>query len=336
MEWGYVAAIVAGLTIEAFFKLIKYKDSLNRNNPVSKYEPMNYMSVTQYLSGGDRKWLKYICFRTLPPLIVLFLLAAVIQTYSPSTILWVAILLATIVSVLFRDLKMLFSKKKMISEKLIHFMNIFLILLAGVSVAAIGTMYDVVWLAPSLEGLIDNLWSSLLVAMLVVLYFDATNMSARVNEKYSDETAKNNYILKSYDKIQARYGQHITEASKKHNASVPLLYAIVIFEDMNRPAVLRMIENIIVKVFGVELTVGIAQVKSKKPLTDVQSISLAAEIIKNTDISKNSADMISNELIKSKIATYNPDPVYIESVATILKCFSIYAYDLFSNKHSGR
>ena len=51
MEWGYVAALIAGLTIEAFFKLVKYRDSLNRQGPVSKYEPINYASVSQYLSG---------------------------------------------------------------------------------------------------------------------------------------------------------------------------------------------------------------------------------------------------------------------------------------------
>ena len=40
-------AIAGGFLIEAFFQLVKYKDSLNSNNPIS------YVSfVYKYLSGG--------------------------------------------------------------------------------------------------------------------------------------------------------------------------------------------------------------------------------------------------------------------------------------------
>ena len=48
--------------------------------------------------------------------------------------------------------------------------------------------------------------------------------------------------------------------------------AILIYEDSNRPKIMRIIENALVLLLKQEFTVGIAQVTSDIPLSDKESI----------------------------------------------------------------
>ena len=83
---------------------------------------------------------------------------------------------------------------------------------------------------------------------------------------------------------------------------------------MNRPRVIRKIENTIVTLFKCELTVGVAQVKSKKPLTDVESIKIAARILRST----NDCDMYDNAEIKRVVGVYNSGKVYAQTIVEIM------------------
>jgi hypothetical protein len=71
-------AVITGVFIELFFRLIKYRDQLNKEGPrrVTAYgaitDASNYMSVSQYLSGGERRWLNYFIFRAIGKNVELF------------------------------------------------------------------------------------------------------------------------------------------------------------------------------------------------------------------------------------------------------------------------
>ena len=98
-------AIAGGFLIEAFFQLVKYKDSLNSNNPISYVSFLsNYLSVRQFVSYGRRKWVNYFLFRTLPVAVIVLLVVSIEQRYFKVNQPWSYAFLSAIVSLLFRDI----------------------------------------------------------------------------------------------------------------------------------------------------------------------------------------------------------------------------------------
>ena len=329
-------AVIAGLFIELFFQLIKYRDSLNKEgpHPITAYKTMidasNYMSVSQYLSGGERRWINYFLFRLLPPTLILLLLSGVIRRYLEMPNIFPYLIIAAIISLIPRDILSLF-KSRHISEKLLHAVNMLLILLLIPAIWIVNQTIDLSPIAPTPQGLIDNLWSSLIVAILVLLYLQATNMSARYQDRTAEDNALSNYVVMAYTRIKNKYDSAIRLSCKEYNCSLQILYAILIYEDMNRPANLRKFENLIVKLFRLNLTVGIAQVQSDKPLTDEESIHRAAKLLEGSAYIDGG---IGNSLFDFKqlediLKNYNSGKHYVESVSQIISKLRIYAVDIF-------
>ena len=85
--WALLLSLLIGVFIEIFFRLVKYRDALNKigPQPVTEYiGSSNYTTVSEYLSGGERKWFHYFLFRLLPPAILLLLLAGSLQERDPA------------------------------------------------------------------------------------------------------------------------------------------------------------------------------------------------------------------------------------------------------------
>lgn len=302
-------AILGGFLINAFFQLVKYKDSLNSN--VS-----NYLSVRQFVSYGRRKWVNYFLFRTLPVAVIVLLVVSIEQRYFKVDQPWFYALVSVIVSLLFRDTWGIFKKRKFISERLIHITNVLLAIFTGISIGLISNAVNLSIIAPSsINNLLDNLWSSMAVAMLVLLYFRITNMGSSHDAAENENSiAFANYVVRAFHDIYNNYHEFIDLFCKDESCNKLLLYSILVYEDMNRPRLIRKIENTIVTLFKCELTVGIAQVKSKKPLTDVESIKIAARILRST----NDCDMYDNAEIKRVVGVYNSGKVYAHTIVEIM------------------
>jgi len=310
-------AIVGGFLIEAFFQLVKYRDSLNSNNPISYVSFVsNYISVRQFVSYGRRKWLNYFLFRTLPVAIIVLLVVSIEQRYFRVSEPCIFALISTITSLIFRDSLGVFKKKKFISERLIHITNVLLVIFTGISIGLISNEVNLSIIAPSsINSLLDNLWSSMAVAMLVLLYFRITNMgSSHDTTENENSIAFTNYVVRAFHDIYNNYHESIDLFCEDESCNKLLLYSILVYEDMNRPRLIRKIENTIVTLFKCELTVGIAQVKSKKPLTDVESIKIAARILRST----NDCDVYDNAEIKKAIGVYNSGKTYAQTIVEIM------------------
>ena len=310
-------AIAGGLLIEAFFQLVKYKDSLNSNNPISYVSFVsNYLSVRQFVSYGRRKWVNYFLFRTLPVAVIVLLVVSIEQRHFKVNQPWSYAFWAAIVSLLFRDIWGIFKKRKFISERLIHITNVLLVIFTGISIGLISNAVNLSIIAPSkIDNLLDNLWSSMIVAMLVLFYFRVTNMGGSHNvAEDENNTAFTNYVVRALGDIYDNYHESIDLFCRDESCNKLLLYSILVYEDMNRPRVIRKIENAIVTFLKCELTVGIAQVKSKKPLTDVESIKIAARILRST----NDCDMYDNAEIKRVVGVYNSGKVYAQTIVEIM------------------
>jgi hypothetical protein len=242
-------AIAGGFLIEAFFQLVKYKDSLNSNNPISYVSFLsNYLSVRQFVSYGRRKWVNYFLFRTLPVAVIVLLVVSIEQRHFKVNQPWSYAFWAAIVSLLFRDIWGIFKKRKFISERLIHITNVLLVIFTGISIGLISNAVNLSIIAPSkIDNLLDNLWSSMIVAMLVLFYFRVTNMGGSHNvAEDENNTAFTNYVVRALGDIYDNYHESIDLFCRDESCNKLLLYSILVYEDMNRPRVIRKIENAIV------------------------------------------------------------------------------------------
>lgn len=72
--------------------------------------------------------------------------------------------------------------------------------------------------------------------------------------------------------------KYFSQASKKYRIKLDILLGIAILEDMNRPSIFRILERTFHYILPIR-TFGLMQVHSEKPLTDKESIFLAAKLL---------------------------------------------------------
>lgn len=119
-------------------------------------------------------------------------------------------------------------------------------------------------ITPSLAGMVDNIWSTVLVLVIGVYYYKDFNRG--VNE---DE-----FILKVSKSISENTKLKIKESCAMHEADYPLTLSVCIAESIQRPKWVRTLEavkGLVIK----RGTYGIMQVRSDKPLSDDESIQIA-------------------------------------------------------------
>lgn len=315
-----VVAAMGSLLIELFFRMVKYKDS-----PVGgSYTPLtyasNYISVKQFVSAGGRRWAHYYLFRTLPVVIVCTLVAAIEQRYFNVFRPRIYVFITAILSLCFRDIPVAFKKNIFTNERLVHVANIILVTLVATGVCLLSDNLNLSFVAPSVEGLFDDLWSSLITTMLTIFYLRVTNMNTCGVSENKETAQFTNYVLSSFNTIYNTYREQIDALCVRYSCNKILLYAILIHENMNRPWLIRKIENSVVRLFKCELTVGIAQVKSNKPLTDKESIKIASEILKNT----NMIDLHNFEELRRIVNVYNSEDCYAQAISDIAKVLCVY------------
>lgn len=341
MPTPVIISILGGIVIELFFQLVKYRDDLNKNAPqpiyasyatgyMPLYQPIGYMSVVDFLSGGKRRWGVYYLFRLFPPFAILILLSAILGRYFSIANPLPYLLIASTLSLIFRDGAMLFMSK-FISEKLLYLTNIIATYCIAAVITILAMNTDITFIAPSVSGLFDNLWSTLLVAAIVLLYSRITNPRAKTVDIQAEQTARDNYIFESYKKIKTKHSGDIDRAITLYATSKPILYAVLIYENMNRPAWMRLIENVIVKTTHKELTVGIAQVKSDRALTDSESISKAARILQGSSFADSGygSGFVDIQQLEGILEKYNSSSLYAESIAEIMATLRRCTTDVF-------
>ena len=148
---------------------------------------------------------------------------------------------------------------------------------ALVSVPAAYLIYENVILykqlfLPSWGEIGTALWLG--VAAFVYQTFNRVKLSATGTKR-----RKRRYLEDRYTTFKARYGDAIS-AGQLEPFQEALAYAIMIYEDFNRPTVYRFVERIAFR-FGLSSTLGIMQVKTTEPISDTQSVGMAIEKLRN-------------------------------------------------------
>jgi hypothetical protein len=257
----------------------------------------------------------------------MLLLAAVLNRYLPELPVYPYTLLVAFLSSAPRSGYLVFARRSLPAERWIHAACLVLSFGAAALVALLDKNAYLVKLAPDFSGLIDNLWSSLFAALLVVLYLDSTRLTK--NYKLPERRQPSTYVVHWFDKLHSIHGERISAKANDDVVLKLMLYSILIVENYNRPGWMRKVENLLVRLPHTELTVGIAQVRSRRPLSDAASIDLAIGKISKSLKEHNSYDGLDGvpRVPSGVLEDYNPGDDYREMVTEVF-------YDLIRLKPS--
>jgi len=297
---GVVAASYIGLRL--FYKVFELK------------WPELYFSVNDKTAlFVSVSWQRYAMFRLNPFFIIItFFAGTFMRNYSNSEIIQATVVSAMTYGLLTdgRAIYNILTRSAKIKtyfnawfQILLHIITIILFLLVGYASGLLANTYLIKTITPTTQGLIDNIWSSLLVVLLAFYLKDI----------YSQEGLSEDIIFRrSLEKISPNVLHAIDAESNTKNANPTLIKAVCIAENLQRPPWVRKIESAL-SIFKAEGTYGIMQVKNKKRLSDVDSVSIAT-----AQFFKNSAGITDVDRLKGIIANYNRDEHYIDIVLKIM------------------
>lgn len=175
-----------------------------------------------------------------------------------------------------------------------------------------------------LSELVNEFW--LVIILLVFKFvneiFDKIfRQNTVVTENMLDE-----YIKNKFKKFYRKYKENIYITPNDNKLWI-LMFSIMIFENYNRGNIIRMLERIKSN-FGFTATTGIMQIKSKKSLSDEESISLAYDKLKN-EIVQGNVEIDDEMQIEYYAEQYNPDKDYSKSISFIYQ----HLYEYINNNH---
>lgn len=280
------------------------------------------MTLSEFVSQRRRHWLKYLNFRLIPTTVTYLLTVGLVAELvdDSNTVRWLIIPTTVLGSAtLGAWLRKRGGTQRFTAERLVALAIGAAGALLGAGVVTLSFHFDPRLIAPSLTGLRDNLWSGLIIAVLVVWFVQASSMGNLPAPEALEKLRLTEMILLQATRIEFRHGVCIENASSRTGVPSPLMTSILVYEDLNRPPAIRRLENLFVRLPGRIATVGVAQVKSDRPLSDAQSIQLMAEILQSSIAKHMSPGDFWFERLNSILAEYNGGSSYAENVAEILR-----------------
>ena len=119
---------------------------------------------------------------------------------------------------------------------------------------------------PDPQSLVDELW--ILIILFIYSLFNALELPHKGTIQ-----RKNSYISKKYRTFVREYGE-IVHGRGKDDFIEAIVYSVMIFEDFNRPAFVRLLENILFKLTNRPHTLGVMQVNTSKFINNKESVKL--------------------------------------------------------------
>lgn len=227
-----------------------------------------YVTIDQLLSTTNLGY--NLFYRILSP--VVFISFATIILYElklPS--LTKNIWLVAVYYFVYNFLALLIMRKFELVNKLLYVTIVFSSVFLCYWVYASTLRYGLNTILPDAGGFKTELW------LIIIGYFYSllNNFSPDYGAEYN---RKNQFLLNRYKKFSRKYDGLLLPGFKTNSSLRLIFYSIMITEDINRPPLVRLGENML---FFTRLikTTGIMQVTSNKVLSDEESISLAQKII---------------------------------------------------------
>ena len=298
---------------------------IKKNSPPNSMEGhpefLGYSSLQEFVYGPKHQLIRYMVFRFGPPALIGILICGVMNRVHPGMSSFPALIMVLLVSNVSGSIKKLFTRKTWLRERLAHSLVLsFLTVLSIIISASLDGTPLIIRLTPSLSGFVDNAWSTLLVAVLIAGFIRLTQRSSK-DRNQSDTSLIQHEIREAYRGIDDKFG-HLVRAYPAQDPYVKEAFlCILTFENMNRPKWWRRVENLLVRLPNVRLTVGIAQISSDRPLTDDESIQVGvahlAEVSNQLEMGTSIPPAAGPQHIERLIRAYNPNESYVTEVMSI-------------------
>ncbi len=169
---------------------------------------------------------------------------------------------------------------------------------------------------PDFTTVANELW-----IIILIFVFQVTN-NIRLSQ---DGTLKRkqNYLKSRLNYFKSLYGKLIKEATQ-NEALEAVVFAILIYEDFNRPKVVRVIENFKQRLTQKPHTLGVMQVKSDKIISDLESVKLGTSKVVNAyqqyldKLTKEKGEFYESWAYYEIIANYNGGSSYQSEVYELI------------------
>lgn len=304
-------SVLSGFTIDLFFRFIRRHGT--DSSPGPNQGTSGYLSVAELMDEDTRRRrIYYQIFRQVPPMAITVLLCGFLNEAFPQ--LWTLpyLLLAALISHAFSSFKVVFMKHMLLSLRLVHIQNICFSIIIAIAVEFFSGTKVIRAITPSLDGIVDNIWSSLFVSLIIVGYFELSKKETTpAIDNHRQIIAK--HVPKRFEKLHKKFNRTVDASIGNDFYLQAIVWAILVFEDMNRPKLFRLAETTVVALSRKTMTIGVAQVRSSTPISDRTSIKIAVQSLRNF-YEENCIDGSFQRSIQDIFRHHNPDDVYANNV----------------------
>lgn len=258
--------------------------------------------------------IRLVLFRFLPPLVTFTMIAAILFDSASTNIILKVAVLSSLIHIFFTNFQAL---KKLLNgdntlkryvntyaQVILQIVSMALVLGAAIASSFASKTEVVKAIKPTWTGLIDNIWSSVIIGIFIVFILDL------YKNKDIDETEIIDASMKSIDK---KVFDKISTVCEEKNANEVLVKSICVIENLQRPKWIRFFEHVKSFIFR-KGSYGIMQFSSGKWISDDTSIELAVE-----KYFPNTVDVSTEDELREIIKKYNSNPDYVDLVLICMR-----------------
>lgn len=244
----------------ALFYLVNW---LGRHAPERDYVPLSLMVRESTMPAFN------FVFKILTPIAIYVLLIVLCQNISVLQPLLNCCYLIVVDYWLFRLFYILATGRAKLMNWFLY--AFYAVISIGLAYWIYTLMEQVNEILPNARSLVDQLW----ILIIIFLYQLINNLTIN---RDSTENRKTQYILSQYQKFNQQYGTYISSQCKDLVEEVAI-YSIMIYENFNRPQIIRWVENMCFYITKKKYTLGIMQFTTEKYINDETSVQLATRKI---------------------------------------------------------
>lgn len=296
---------------------------------------VGYMQISMFLKIEEAPAFNFL-FRIISPIVYLFIISAIL--YKINLDIFVTnVYFVSIYYILFRLVFNLITNRGI----LMNWYRQFLYWISIISISYFAyteIIYRKDNILPDFETISNELW-----IIILIFIFHTINQIRISSEKTIQR--KDKYLKNRLSIFKEKYSDLVNQ--KLNNDKLKsIAYAIMIYEDFNRPKAARIVENVRFKFTGKKHSLGLMQVQTREFIDDRKSVELGIEKLNkayNNEIMRRELDKkesIENllpdawrnewHMERRIISDYNKDDNYIEEVRELTK--KIFELNPSSNK----
>lgn len=249
-----------------------------------------YVTIDQLLSTTNLGY--NLLYRILSPVVFISFVAVILYELKLPTLIS-NIWLVSVYYFAYNFIALLVMRKFELINKLLYFVIVFSGITLSYWVYSTTLRFGLNAILPDAGGFKTELW----LIIIGYFYYLLNNFTPDFRAEYG---RKNQFLLNRYKALSQKYDKFLLSDFKSKDLLRLIFYSIMITEDINRPPLIRKVENLLFFTGRIKTT-GIMQVTNDKILSDKESIVLAGKIIAES-YKKHFNTKDSDYVIASKIA----------------------------------